>query len=152
METRPLTFLSDGTNSKSRVPRDVWVRPPSPASCGIPVFMRNARGLCFAAYQRQSRVGQLTGQQRPEPRPETSLPPATATSSCTAQTPTLVFTTISANLAASSRAAGERRAASGEPFDRSYLYKVVNDAGKSAGIEWPPVGLHTLTHSAPTIL
>jgi integrase len=39
----------------------------------------------------------------------------------------------------------------GEPYDRSYLYRIVHEAGVRAGIEWP-VGLHTFRHSAATIL
>jgi integrase len=39
----------------------------------------------------------------------------------------------------------------GEPYDRSYLYRIVHAAGKRAGIEWP-VGLHTFRHSTATIL
>jgi integrase len=39
----------------------------------------------------------------------------------------------------------------GEPYDRSYLYRVVNRAGEKAGIEFE-VGLHTFRHSAATAL
>ena len=39
----------------------------------------------------------------------------------------------------------------GEPYDRSYLYRIVHTAGEKAGIAWP-VGLHTFRHSAATIL
>jgi integrase len=39
----------------------------------------------------------------------------------------------------------------GEPCSRSYLYRVVNEAGERAGIEWP-VGLHTFRHSCASIM
>jgi len=39
----------------------------------------------------------------------------------------------------------------GEPYDRSYLYRVVHAAGERAGIEWS-VGLHTFRHSCASIM
>jgi len=42
-------------------------------------------------------------------------------------------------------------ATDGGPLDRSRLYEVVRAAGERAGIEWS-VGLHTLRHTAATIL
>ena len=39
----------------------------------------------------------------------------------------------------------------GEALDRGHLYRVVREAGKRAGIEWP-VGLHALRHSCGTIM
>jgi integrase len=39
----------------------------------------------------------------------------------------------------------------GEPYTRSYLYRVVRVAGERAGIEWP-VGLHTFRHSCASIM
>jgi integrase len=39
----------------------------------------------------------------------------------------------------------------GEPYDRSYLYRVVHAAGERAGIDWP-VGLHTFRHSCASIM
>jgi integrase len=39
----------------------------------------------------------------------------------------------------------------GEPYDRSYLYRVVHVAGEKAGIEWS-VGLHTFRHSCASIM
>ena len=39
----------------------------------------------------------------------------------------------------------------GGPIDRSRLYRAVRGAGTRAGIEWP-VGLHTLRHSAASIM
>jgi integrase len=41
--------------------------------------------------------------------------------------------------------------ADGEAPSRSYLYRVVNEAGTRAGIEWP-VGLHTFRHSCASIM
>ena len=42
-------------------------------------------------------------------------------------------------------------APNGGPIDRSRLYRVVRSAGRRAGIEWP-VGLHTLRHTAASIM
>jgi integrase len=39
----------------------------------------------------------------------------------------------------------------GEPYDRTYLYRLVNAAGERAGIEWA-VGLHTFRHLYASIL
>ena len=39
----------------------------------------------------------------------------------------------------------------GGPIDRSRLYRVVRGAGRRAGIDWP-VGLHTLRHTAASIM
>lgn len=39
----------------------------------------------------------------------------------------------------------------GSPLNRSNLYRVVNEAGVRAGIDWP-VGMHALRHSYATIL
>ena len=40
--------------------------------------------------------------------------------------------------------------ADGEPLDRWAMFRVVKAAGKSAGVPW--VGLHTLRHTAATML
>ncbi len=76
--------------------------------------MRHARGLCLRRVSAPEPCGATHGQQRPEPRPETSLPPATATSSCTAQTPTLYSQRFpqTSRPARVPRASGERRATS----------------------------------------
>jgi integrase len=39
----------------------------------------------------------------------------------------------------------------GEPYDRSYLYRVIHVAAEKAGIEWS-VGLHTFRHSCASIM
>jgi len=39
----------------------------------------------------------------------------------------------------------------GRSYDRTYLYRIVNAAGRRAGIEWP-VGLHTFRHSCASIM